>query len=134
MQVKEWQAAVRWSTIRPPVTTPENKGVNTLANRRSAPAFQQILEKQLGGPEELRFSSHAMQRLQERNLTPSPQELNRLLEGVSRVAAKGGRQSVILVDDTAYVVSVKNRTVVTAMEKGAAQENVFTNIDSVAIV
>jgi len=134
MQVKEWQAAVRWNAIRPPTTTPENKGVRAPANRSSASTFQQILQKQLGNAGELRFSSHAMQRLRERNLTPSPQELNRLLEGVSKVAAKGGRQSVILVDDTAYVVSVKNRTVVTAMEKGAAQENVFTNIDSVAIV
>lgn len=134
MQVKELQTAVRWKTIQPPVGTPPSPGKPAPLRSRGDAPFQRILEKKLQEADSLRFSAHAMQRLRERNLTPSPQELNRLEEGVARVAAKGGRQSVILVDDTAYVVSVKNRTVVTAMERGATQENVFTNIDSVAIV
>jgi flagellar operon protein len=61
------------------------------------------------------------------------QRLERLEAAVERAEAKGSRDSLILLDELALVVSVRNRTVVTAMDEANRKEHVFTNIDSVVI-
>jgi flagellar operon protein len=60
-------------------------------------------------------------------------QLVRLEQAVDRAASKGGRDSLVMMDDTALVVSVKNRTVITALHREQARDNVFTNIDSAVI-
>ena len=55
------------------------------------------------------------------------------LAAVDRAAAKGARESLVLVDDTAFVVSVRNRTVITAVDRARMRDQVFTNIDSAVI-
>jgi len=97
-------------------------------------AFQSLLDAQLQKQEPLKFSAHAMERIRMRGLPLSPQDLNRLQLGVNQVAEKGGQESVVLMDDTAYVVSVKNRTVITAIGGEQMKNNVFTKIDSAVIV
>jgi len=72
--------------------------------------------------------------LDERQISMSKSELTRLTEGVKKVEDKGANSSLILIDDMAYIVSVKNKIVVTALDKNSTLGNVFTNIDSVAIV
>jgi flagellar operon protein len=59
--------------------------------------------------------------------------LSRLQNGVDRAAAKGSRESVVLVDDVAFVVSVKARTVITAVDRASMRDHVFTNIDSAVL-
>jgi flagellar operon protein len=81
----------------------------------------------------VQFSGHALQRIERRQIDVSPQTLVRLQEGVARAAGKGARESVVLVDGTAFVVSVKNRTVITAVDPGHMRDHVFTNIDSAVI-
>jgi flagellar operon protein len=81
----------------------------------------------------LRFSKHALQRVQKRGIELDPSTLSRLNEGVGRAAGKGSRDSVVLVDGTAFVVSVANRTVLTAVAPEHMREQVFTNIDSAVI-
>ena len=81
----------------------------------------------------LRFSKHALQRVERRGISLDPSTLSRLSEGVGRAATKGSRDSVVLVDDTAFVVSVSNRTVLTAVPPEHMREQVFTNIDSAVI-
>ena len=98
------------------------------------PSFHEILNQKVADQTRLKFSAHAMKRMDERGLHPSPTELARLNDGVDRAREKGANSSLILVDEMAYVVSVKNQTVITALDKNAAQGNVFSNIDSVAIV
>ena len=63
----------------------------------------------------------------------TPRTLGRLSEGVGRAASKGSRDSLVLVDGTAFVVSVSNRTVITAVGSEHMKDNVFTNIDSAVI-
>lgn len=63
----------------------------------------------------------------------SENDMARLTEAVDKVEAKGGRESLILMGDLAFVVSVKNRTVITAINHERLRENVFTNIDSAVI-
>jgi len=72
-------------------------------------------------------------RLNRRSIDLSPERLDRLSQAVDRVAEKGARESVVLLDDLALLVSVSNRTVLTAIETGKMKDGVFTNIDSVVV-
>ncbi len=81
----------------------------------------------------LHFSKHALERVQRRGISLDPTTISRLREGVGRVAGKSARDSLVLVDGTAFVVSVSNRTVITAVGSEHMREHVFTNIDSAVI-
>jgi flagellar operon protein len=72
--------------------------------------------------------------LDSRNISISREDLKRLEKGIDRAAQKGSRDSLILMDQMALIVSVKNRTVITAVDDANLKENVFTNIDSAVIV
>jgi flagellar operon protein len=93
--------------------------------------FATVLERVQG---EIKFSRHALQRLQTRNITLTAGEVHRLQDAVERAASKGARDSLVLLDELAFVVSIKNRTVITAMDGESMKEHVFTNIDSAVIV
>ncbi len=84
-------------------------------------------------PSALRFSKHALERLERRGIELDPATMQRLDEGVARAAGKGSRDSLVLVDNTAFVVSVRNNTVITAVGSEHMKDNVFTNIDSAVI-
>lgn len=96
----------------------------------SGPAFGEVLVRRTSG---LQFSGHALQRVERRGIDLSPQTLQRLQEGVDRATSKGARESVVLVDGTAFVVSVRNKTVITAVDHAHMRDHVFTNIDSAVI-
>jgi flagellar operon protein len=98
----------------------------------SGPSFAEVL-KGTSGQEPLHFSKHALERVQRRGITLDPPTLGRLHEGVGRAAGKGSRDSMVLVDGTAFVVSVPNRTVITAVGSEHMHDHVFTNIDSAVI-
>ena len=91
-------------------------------------AFADLLQDQL------KVSGHAKTRMESRNIQLSQNEWNRVLGGVQKASAKGAKESLVLVDNVALLVSVKNRTVITAVDKDSLKENVFTNIDSAVIV
>lgn len=79
------------------------------------------------------FSNHAQERLKSRGISLSPTDMEKLEGAVDSVAKKGGKDSLVLLGDAALVVSVKNRTVVTALDRASMQGTVFTNIDSAVI-
>jgi len=97
------------------------------------PSFDQVLQQQLEPSSSLRFSKHALSRMESRGIQLSPEAMNRLEEAVKTVDAKGSRDSLVLLDQTAMVVSVKNSTVVTVVDRESLKGNVFTNIDSAII-
>ena len=82
----------------------------------------------------LKFSAHAMQRLESRNIKLTTDDVARLNAMADKAAAKGAKQSLFMLNDVALVVSIKNRTVITAIDRDSMKENVFTNIDSAAII
>jgi flagellar operon protein len=103
----------------------------------AGPSFAEVL-KEAGegakpGAQSLQFSRHALARIQRRGIDLDHSTLGRLSEGVGRAAGKGSRDSLVLVDGTAFVVSVTNRTVITAVDSQHMKDNVFTNIDSAVI-
>ncbi len=97
---------------------------------KSAIPFNQILQQQI---QELKFSRHAQERLEARKITLSSSQLTRLHEAVKKAQAKGAQESLVLLDDLAFVVSIKNKTVITAVDGESRKNNVFTNIDSAII-
>jgi flagellar operon protein len=84
--------------------------------------------------EGVKFSNHAVERMQSRGIKFNQDDIGKLNEAVSRAAAKGSKDTLVLMNDSALIVSVKNKTVVTVMDKMALKENVFTNIDSTIVM
>ena len=80
--------------------------------------------------QDVRFSGHALKRIEQRQIEISQDDLSLLAEGIGRAERKGSRESLLLMDRTAYVVNVPSRTVVTAVDSEAMKEKTFTNIDS----
>jgi flagellar operon protein len=110
------------------------------APKSGAVPFSELLEGQLrqapktDAGEGLKFSAHAQARLQSRGIELSPDEMIQLQEAVQRAKDKGSRESLILTDKAAFIVSVKNQTVITAVDRESMKENVFTNIDSTVMI
>ena len=96
----------------------------------SGPAFGDVLAEKAA---QVQFSGHAIQRVRRRGIEVGQATLARLQAGVDRAAGKGARESVVFVDSTAFVVSVRNRTVITAVDRDHMKDHVFTNIDSAVI-
>lgn len=97
-------------------------------------SFQDMLAiKEASVKKDLVFSKHAMNRLQERNIDLTKEQMNRLQEGTEKANKKGINESLVMVDDLAFIVSVKNRTVITAVDQMESKENIFTNIDGAVI-
>lgn len=82
----------------------------------------------------LKFSAHAHQRLQDRKIKFDSETLNRISNAVDKAATKGVEDTLVLTGDAALIVNVKNRTVITALDKNTMSGNVFTNIDGAVII
>lgn len=135
------------------LVAPDKTGNKPTAGTQAGPSFQETLTKLtnptatglakpppanatgLGAPAEgVKFSNHAVERMQTRGISFNKVDMDRLNEAVGRAANKGSKDTLVLMNDAALIVSVKNKTVVTVMDKAALKENVFTNIDSTIVM
>jgi len=82
----------------------------------------------------LRFSRHAQSRLASRDIELDPSQLERLGQAVDQLDDKGAQESLVVLDDHAFIVGVQKRTVITAMSRTEAVGNIFTQIDSTLFV
>jgi flagellar operon protein len=94
------------------------------------PSFAEVLSRSAAAPQ---FSRHALERVQRRGINLDAGTLQRLGDGLSRAAGKGARNTVVFVDNTAFVANVPSHTVITAVGSEHMREHVFTNIDSAVI-
>jgi flagellar operon protein len=85
-------------------------------------------------PGAIKFSNHAVDRMRARGISFSPDEMGRIEGAVAKAAAKGAKDTLLLTDNSALIVSVKDKTVVTVMDKASLKDNVFTNIDSTVMI
>jgi len=115
----------------PAVTTPAQTAALNLPV--GTPTFASVLAHSTTAAEAPKFSRHALERVNRRGIHLDQSTLQRLAGGVSRAATKGSKAAVVFVDSTAFVVSVPNNTVVTAVGSEHMREHVFTNIDSAVI-
>ena len=112
----------------------QNKGAVPAINT-DGKSFQEILESsQNRSAGEVKFSKHAAGRLADRNIELTSGQMERLQEGTQRAQQKGIKESLVIVDQLAFIVNIPNSTVVTAMNQNDAVENVFTNIDGAVII
>lgn len=117
--------------FNPSKTTGADKG-----KEAQGVSFQDILaQKSLDAAQgaTLKFSKHASNRLADRNIELTVDQMERLAEGAQKAGVKGIRDSLVMVDNLAFIVNVPNSTVVTAMDQNQADENIFTNIDGAVI-
>jgi flagellar operon protein len=91
--------------------------------------FSNILQDKINKGQELKFSKHAESRLQTRNIQLSQTQKDKISQAVSKAEGKGVKDSLVLMDNLAFVVNVKNKTVITAVSSNELKDNVFTNID-----
>jgi flagellar operon protein len=108
---------------------------NINPNRVEEQSFADTLAQKVNLPETqtLKFSNHAQKRLETRDITLTDDGLARLASAVDKAEKRGGRESLVLMDEMAFIVNVKDRIVVTAMDANQRGEGVFTQIDSVVL-
>jgi flagellar operon protein len=95
---------------------------------------QQLKAKADVKPMTLKFSNHAVERMSQRGMTFSPEQMTKIENAARKASEKGSKETLIFSDDSALIVSLKTNTIVTVMDKNALKENVFTNIDSTVMV
>lgn len=96
--------------------------------------FASMLKGVIEGPREITFSAHAQHRLNSRNIQLNETDLAHIAKAVDEASAKGARESLLIMDGLALVVSVPNRTVITVLEPKSGENTVFTNIDSAVVM
>lgn len=118
-----------------------NQGISHTPERGIENSFEEILRKKVDSASptavtdgSLRFSKHAAQRLSDRNISLSSEQLDRLEKGARLCMDKGIKESLVIMDEYAFIVNTSKNTVITAMEQGIEGENVFTNIDGAVLV
>lgn len=97
-------------------------------------SFEEVLKSKQKSLGELKFSKHADSRLESRNITLTEEQKQRLEDGAEKARGKGIRESLVIVDKLAFIVNIKNNTVVTAMSQEESNEAIFTNIDGAVII
>lgn len=114
--------------------TPYSKTTEKKETVNTKNSFKDILEKQINKKESFVISNHAAQRLKERNVVLNEADMKNINEGINKAEEKGSKESLIMYKDTALITSIKNRTIITAMDKDSSKGSIITNIDSVVIL
>ena len=110
------------------------KKVDRQSSVSNQTSFRQILEQVSNRNDTVSFSRHANERLSSRNIRLNEEQMQRLNEGVKQAKEKSIQESLVMMDNIAFIVNVKNNTVITAMDQNANDSNIFTNIDGAVIV
>ena len=97
-------------------------------------SFHDMFSAEMASSRDIQFSKHASQRLHSRGIELTDEQLGRIADAVDKAEAKGSRETLILTDDAALVVSVEKRTVITAFDRETLREGVVTSIDSAVIL
>ncbi len=113
------------------INAPKEEKAKTTAEGLS---FGQIFSQKSIEENGLKFSKHASFRLSDRGIEMTQNQMDRLLSGTKKAAEKGIKDSLVLVDDMAFIVNIPNQTVVTAMDSTETIENVFTHINGAVIM
>ena len=108
-----------------PITKTDHPVKNVSEGKNS---FDSIFKTEI---DKLKFSNHANKRIESRELNLTETDMNKLQDAVSKAESKGAKDSLIMMKETAFIVNIPNRTVITALDVNKSSENVFTNIDSV---
>lgn len=96
--------------------------------------FEAVLSETMYQKSDVRFSAHAIRRLESRGIHFNGDDLSRLEGAMDKLSRKGARESVVFMDEMAFVVNPESRTVITAVPRFEQNDGMFTQIDSVIVV
>lgn len=116
--------------IKPNIAPNTNQRQNVTPNQ----GFDSVLQQQIYRQTEVKFSKHALDRLQSRNIKLTKEDISKINDAVNKAAEKGVKEALIIMGSTALVTSIKNKTVITAATEDNLKSNVFTNIDGAIII
>ncbi|MBM7555344.1 TIGR02530 family flagellar biosynthesis protein [Halanaerobacter jeridensis] len=116
-----------------PLAPQRKQSQNLKQSKKGQSDFKSLLENKLK-TNKLKFSKHAKQRLKSRNINLAQDDLHKLQEAVTKAKDKGAKESLVMAGENAYIVSVENDTVITAMDKNSMDSKVVTNIDSAVVM
>ncbi|QNU68392.1 flagellar biosynthesis protein [Ruminiclostridium herbifermentans] len=117
------------------INSPLNTGkvrTNNVRSANNAPAgvgFENFLQQAIDKNTEVKFSKHAELRMQARNIDLTQTQKDKINNAVSMAQKKGVKDSLVILDDMAFVVNINSKTVITAVNNNELKDNVFTNID-----
>ena len=120
---------------------PVESMINSVNNHSSArknnsinikESFKELLEKELYGDLNYKISAHAKERVDALKLTEV--DLKNIGYGIDKAKDKGSKNTLILYKDIAFIASCENKTLITAVDKARAKDNIFTNIDSMVML
>lgn len=94
--------------------------------------FKQVLDSVKNKDQGFTVSKHAALRLNEINFTK--EDMKKIEKGFEIARDKNSKNTVMLYKDVALIASIENKTLITAVEKERAKDNIFTNVDSVVIL
>lgn len=129
-----WMRGVGGLSGQPFVPATVGNGLSANPRIGAGTNFGDILSERMDTAQTLKFSKHALERMNERGIGLDAAGLTRLENGVARAQDKGSRDSLMILDGTAMIVNIPSKTVVTCMDTAAMRDHVFTNIDSAALV
>ena len=118
---------------QPLVSNPNLQKKQNSNNKAQKSNFKTLLENELKS-NKLNFSKHAKERLKSRDINVAQNDLTKLEEAVTKAKDKGAKESLVMAGNNAYIVSVENDTVITAMNKNSMDSKVVTNIDSAVVM
>lgn len=129
-KIRQLQTGLQTPVSKTPVNSGEFKGLLDARLNDLAKATPQMP----AADSALKFSNHAIERMRTRGISYTAEQMQSLEKAVAKAASKGAKQTLVLTDNSALIVGVKNNTVVTVMDKANLKENVFTNIDSTVVI
>jgi flagellar operon protein len=116
-----------------PQTQPQRPSKSNTAGE-TVKNFTHVLNTELNRLNGVRFSHHAMERMHSRDIQLTTNDVQRLKSGIERIASKGGRESLVCLDQNAFLVNAQKNMVITAMDATQMRQNIITNIDSAVFV
>jgi flagellar operon protein len=117
-----------------PTSFSRTSNQKTLSNQAmTGNSFENVLKESIE-PKHLQFSHHAAIRMQGRGITLSPDQIKQLEDAVDKVSQKGGKDTLVIMKNTAFIVNAPNKVVVTAIDNQSLKDHVFTQIDSTIVI
>lgn len=126
--------AMKINNYQRPVNLLDIAGNNQAKSVGADNSFKAALSQEMVQSQPVAFSKHASERLHSRGIVLTNDQMQKIGNAVDKADAKGSRETLILTDDAALVVAVKNRTVITAFDRDHLRSGVVTSIDSAVII
>lgn len=113
---------------------PVGQKQKNIKNESPSNSFKEVFNNVIQDKSSIKISNHAQQRLQQRNIVLDEKDMKNLQNAIKNAEMKGAKESVLFYKDTAFVTSIQNKTIITAVDSKGTEESIFTNIDSAVIV